>query len=248
MAGHNKWSKIKRTKGNNDVKKSKQYTKIVREITVAVKEGGLDTNHNARLRVAIQHAKHLNMPKENIERAIQKSNDMAHYTTINYEAYGPYGIALWIIAMTDNTNRTLSFVRSTLHKYEGNLAKNGALQYLFSLQWMIEISKEQISEEENFLWKMMDHSVEHIDQTPHNYILYCDQTALTHVQQQLSADYITIQKAQLIRKPQQTKPITTQSMEKLSRLKMILENNADIQNIYHNAVVIKNVSGENIQT
>ncbi len=238
MAGHNKWSKVKRTKGVKDVKKSKQYTKILREIAVAVKESGPDIPHNARLRVAIQNAKSLNMPKENIERAIKKSSGSAaeSYVTMHYEAYGPYGVALWIVATTDNLNRTLSYVRSTLHKYEGSLAKNGTLKYIFLPQWKITIPQDQIEEKETFMMQMIDQNVDNIEETSSGtYILYCNTQQFTCLQNTLEAMHITWESAHLVRIPQHIKNLSKDHMEKIDHIIAILEDNDNVQAIYHNA-------------
>ena len=128
MSGHNKWSTIKRKKGANDAKRGKIFTKIIKEIIIAAKEGGGDPDSNARLRLAIQNAKGANMPKDNIERAIKKAvgADAASYVDVTFEGYGPGGIAIFTECLTDNNNRTVASVRSAFNKHGGKLGTNGS--------------------------------------------------------------------------------------------------------------------------
>ena len=142
MSGHSKWSTIKRKKGALDAKRSKVFTKIIKEISVAVREGGPDPMGNPRLRLAIQSAKAANMPKENIERAIKKGSgtDGAHYTEVTYEGYAPHGVAIYVECMTDNLNRTVASVRSAFNKYGGALGTNGSLEFLFDRKGVFTIS------------------------------------------------------------------------------------------------------------
>ena len=128
MSGHNKWSTIKRKKGALDAKRSKIFSKLAKEITIAVKEGGgTDPNYNAKLRLAVQNAKGVNMPKDNIERAIKKGDqDGANFMEITFEGYAAHGIALFVECLSDNNNRTVSSVRAAFNKFNGTLGTNGA--------------------------------------------------------------------------------------------------------------------------
>src|SRR6056300_751711 len=133
MSGHSKWSTIKRKKGALDAKRSKMFSKVVKEITVAVREGGFDPDGNPRLRLAITNAKGISMPKDNIERAISKGKDKdsASFLELTYEGYLSHGIAVYIECTTDNQQRTVSNVRAIFNKYSGNLGTNGSLSFLF---------------------------------------------------------------------------------------------------------------------
>ena len=146
MAGHSKWANIKHRKGAQDAKRGKVFTKIIKEIAVSVKVGGSDIDSNPRLRSAIQNAKGVNMPKDNILRAIKKAsgNDAESYTEVNYEGYGPGGIAIFIECATDNINRTVAEIRSIFNKNNGELGKNGSLEYLFDRKGLFVIDKEKI--------------------------------------------------------------------------------------------------------
>ena len=130
MSGHNKWSTIKRKKGAADAKRGKMFTKVIKEIIIAAKEGGGDPDLNPRLRLAIQNAKGVNMPKDNIERAIKKATgaDSVSYLETTFEGYAPGGIAVFVECLTDNNNRTVASVRSTFNKYGGSLGTNGSLK------------------------------------------------------------------------------------------------------------------------
>ena len=133
MSGHNKWSTIKHKKGAADAKRSKIFSKIVKDITVAVKEGGFDPDANPRLRLAIANAKGQSMPKDNIDRAINKGKDKnsASYTELTYEGYLPHGVAVYLECTTDNTQRTVSNIRAIFNKYGGSLSTNGSLSFLY---------------------------------------------------------------------------------------------------------------------
>src|SRR5699024_8788460 len=151
MAGHNKWSKIKRKKGALDVKRSKMYSKLIKEITVAVKEGNSgDEEFNPRLRLAIANAKGINMPKDNIERAIKKELDKdsaAHYQQ-TYEGYAPGGVAIFVETATDNINRTVGNVRAIFSKKNGNLATTGSVDFMFDRKgiFVLKLPEEKVEE------------------------------------------------------------------------------------------------------
>ena len=133
MSGHSKWSKIKRKKGATDSKRSKVFSKLIKEIQVAVKLGGPDPDANPRLRLALQNGKGENLPKENVDRAIKKASgvDATDFAEVTYEGYAAHGIALFVECTTDNTNRTVANVRSYFNKFNGSLGKTGSLEFIF---------------------------------------------------------------------------------------------------------------------
>ncbi|MCK5406736.1 MAG: YebC/PmpR family DNA-binding transcriptional regulator, partial [Candidatus Krumholzibacteria bacterium] len=158
MAGHSKWSQIKRKKGANDAARGKLFGKLIRELSVAARQGGGDPGGNVRLRLAIQTAKDNNMPQDNIARAIKKgSGDLggAHYEEVTYEGYGPSGVALMIETLTDNRNRTAGEVRHVLSKHNGNLGENGCVSWIFDKKGVIWVSKDDVEED-----RLMEVSVE----------------------------------------------------------------------------------------
>ena len=151
MSGHSKWASIKHKKGANDAKRGKIFTKIIKEITVAAKQGGGDENANPRLRTAILKAKEANMPKDNIDRAVKKGTgdlDGVNYVELSYEGYGPGGVAILIDALTDNKNRTAAEVRSQLTKGGGNLGESGCVSYLFKKKGIISFDSSKYTEDE----------------------------------------------------------------------------------------------------
>lgn len=153
MSGHSKWSSIKHKKGAADAKRGKIFTKIIKEISVAARLGGGDVDSNPRLRTAVLKAKSVNMPKDNMERAIKKGTgdlESVDYIELMYEGYGPGGVALIIEALTDNKNRTAADVRSTLTKNGGNLGESGSVSYLFHRKGVIILDTEKYSEEDIF--------------------------------------------------------------------------------------------------
>ena len=153
MAGHNKWSKIKRKKGVNDAKRGALFTKLIREITVAARDGGGEPDYNARLRLAVDTARAASMPAENIERAIKKGTgelEGVNYEEVAYEGYGPGGVALFIECLTDNTNRTVAAVRHALTKYDGSLGTDGSVAWQFDRKGQIVIDAEQYDEDSLF--------------------------------------------------------------------------------------------------
>ena len=150
MSGHSKWHSIKHKKGAADAKRGKIFTKIIKEIIVASREGGGDPDSNARLRTVVLKAKSANMPKDNIDRAIKKGTgelEGVHYTEITYEAYGPGGVAILIEALTDNKNRTAADLRNILTKGGGNLGESGCVSYLFSRYGIVAFDSADVSED-----------------------------------------------------------------------------------------------------
>ena len=171
MAGHSKWANIKHRKGANDAKRGKIFTKLIKEITVSARDGGPDPSSNPRLRLAIQNAKGSNMPKDTIERAIQKGSgaNSANYSTTTYEGYGPNGFAIFVECMTDNINRTVAAVRSIFTKYGGSMGKSGSLAFLFERKGIFTVNREKITDEEAWTLAMIEAGVENIEEEEMDY-------------------------------------------------------------------------------
>ncbi|GAB3830185.1 hypothetical protein GCM10028895_45910 [Pontibacter rugosus] len=168
MSGHSKWSTIKRKKGALDAKRSKIFTKLIKEITVAVKEGGgADPDGNPRLRLAIQASKAANMPKDNIERAVKKGegSDAGDYTEVSYEGYGPNGVAVFVECLTDNINRTVQNLRTIFNKSGGSLGVSGSVEYLFDRKgvFVAKRNPEQPIEEDELLLELADGGAEEVE-------------------------------------------------------------------------------------
>lgn len=202
MAGHSHWAQIKHKKAKIDAQRGKLFTRLIREITVAVRDGGPNPDNNPRLRSAIESARKVNMPMETIERAIKKgSGELAgeNYEEVIYEGYAPGGVALMIITLTDNRNRTTSEVRHALTKHGGNLGSAGCVSYLFESVGLIEVSKSSIDEE-----KLYELSIEagalDFESTENSFFVYTSPKDLYSVKDVLEKS-VPIEKAELTFKP-----------------------------------------------
>jgi YebC/PmpR family DNA-binding regulatory protein len=236
MSGHNKWSTIKRKKGAIDAKRSKIFSRIIKEISIAVKEGGTDPEGNARLRLALNNARGANMPKDNIQRALTKAKDTAALNEITYEGYAPFGIAVFIECLSDNPLRTVSNVRSLFNKRGGNLGTNGSVTFMFDRKGVITIPKGNINLDDIEL-DIIDAGAEEIELQDELIVVT---TAMEHfgaVQKKLEQLGIEAENAGLQRIPQETKKLDVPSAVKVLRLIDEFEDDDDVQNVYHNLEV-----------
>lgn len=236
MAGHNKWSKIKRKKGVEDARRSKEFTKIIKEITVSVKEGGSpDPEFNPRLRTAIQNAKGINMPKDNIERAIKKAEESggAGYEELIYEGYAPHGIAVLVEATTDNTNRTVASVRSAFSKSGGNLATSGSVAFLFDHKGQFEFALDDRDSEELML-ELIDAGAEDVDIDDGDVSVTTAFEDFGAMQQALEEKGIEVKKAVTAYVPKTTTSLAVHEAQKVLNLVEKLEDDDDVKAVYHN--------------
>lgn len=235
MSGHNKWSTIKRKKGALDAKRSKIFSKIIKEITVAVKESGADPDGNPRLRLAIANAKGASMPKDNIQRAISKGSDKdsASYTESTYEGYANGGIAIFIEATTDNTQRTISNVRSYFNKYGGTLGTNGSLSFIFDRKGIFTVPKGSIDRDE-FEMAVIDAGAEDIQLEEDFFIITTAMEDFGAMMKKLEEMKIEPESAKLQRIPKDTTKLDLESSKKVMRLIEYFEEDDDIQAVYHN--------------
>jgi YebC/PmpR family DNA-binding regulatory protein len=237
MSGHSKWSTIKRKKGAQDARRSKVFSRIVKEIQIAVKEGGSDPDGNPRLRLAIQNAKGFNMPKDNIERAINKADkEGENLLEVTYEGYGPNGIAIFIECLTDNSQRTVSQVRSLFNKRAGNLGTNGSLNFLFERKGVFTVAKGNWDPDE-FQLEIIDAGVEECDLEDDVFIITTAMEDFGSVQKKLDEMGAEIENATLQRIPLETKKLDLETSQKLLRIIEEFEDLEDVQNIYHNLEV-----------
>ncbi|HAW58405.1 MAG TPA: YebC/PmpR family DNA-binding transcriptional regulator [Bacteroidales bacterium] len=237
MSGHNKWSTIKRKKGALDTKRSKMFSKIIKEITVAVKEGGSDPDSNPRLRLAIANAKGVSMPKENILRAINKGTEKetANFLETTYEGYIS-GVAIFVECTTDNVQRTVSNVRSIFNKFGGSLGVNGSLAHIFERKGIFTIPLSQIKNMEEFELEVIDAGAEDIDVDEENGIITIN-TAMEDfgpMIKKLEALHIEPENVQLQRIPVSTIEVDVETAKKILRVIDLFEEDDDVQNIYHN--------------
>lgn len=237
MSGHNKWSTIKRKKGALDAKRSKIFSRIIKEITIAVKESGADPDGNPRLRLAIANAKGASMPKDNILRAINKGSDKdaANFQETTYEGYVS-GIALFIECTTDNLQRTVSNVRSIFNKYGGNLGTNGSLAHIFDRKGIFTIPLSQIKDMDVFEMEAIDAGAEDIENDTENAILTVT-TAMEdfgQMMKKLESLGIEPESAQLQRIPLTTMEVDVDAAKKIMKVVDVFEDDDDVQNVYHN--------------
>ena len=237
MAGHNKWSKIKRKKAANDAKRGAQFTKLIREITVAAREGGGSPEFNARLRLAVDTAKAASMPAENIERAIKKGTgelEGVSYEETTYEGYGPGGVALFIECLTDNTNRAVADVRHALTKYDGSLGTDGSVAWQFDRKGQVVIDASRYSEEAVFE-AAIEAGAEDVAGDGEEFVVTCDVADFAAVQDAIRRAGIEIVSAELTRIPKNELPLTGKDAEKLLELVETLEELDDVQKVHSNA-------------
>lgn len=235
MSGHNKWSTIKRKKGAADAKRSKIFSKIIKEITVAVKEGGPDPEGNPRLRLAIGNAKGASMPKDNIQRAINKGSDKdaSDFTEITYEGYAPHGVAIVVECTTDNIQRTVSNVRSIFNKHNGNLGKNGSLSFLFDRKGVFIIPKGDIDVEE-FELDVIDAGAEEFEIEDDIITITTSMEDFGNMMKKLEELNIEPENAELQRIPTTTVKLSTEDAKSVLKMIEHFEDDDDVTNVFHN--------------
>ena len=235
MAGHSQFKNIMHRKGRQDKVRSKLFSKLAREITVAAKLGLPDPDMNPRLRAAMLAARAENMPKDNMERAIKKAlgGDAENYDEVRYEGYGPGGVAVIVEALTDNRNRTASDVRATFTKSGGNLAETGAVSFMFDRVGVVEFDAKAASADA-MLDAAIEAGAEDVVSSENGHEIYTSQDSLRDVAKALEAKFGEPRKAALTWKPQNTIAIDDEQGEKLLRLMTTLEEHDDVQNVYAN--------------
>lgn len=212
------------------------FTKLGKEITIAAKEGGPDVETNPRLRILVQTAKKENMPKENVERAIKKatSKDYTDYKEMNYEGYGPYGIAIFVETATDNTTRTVANVRSYFNKHGGSLGTSGSLEFLFQHKCVFHIVKKDDMDLESLELELIDYGVDELEEDENEIILYGDFSENSNIQKYLEDAGYEIASAEFVRIPNDTKELTAEQREQIEKLIERIEEDEDVQNVFHN--------------
>jgi YebC/PmpR family DNA-binding regulatory protein len=245
MSGHSKWSTIKRKKGAADAKRSKMFSKVVKEITVAVKEGGPDPDANPRLRLAISNAKGISMPKDNIERAISKGKDKdaGNFLELTYEGYLSHGIAVYIECTTDNQQRTVSNVRAVFNKYSGNLGTNGSLSFLFDRKGIFTVPKGDLDQEE-FELEMIDAGAEDIELEDDFFSITTAMEDFGKVQKKLEERNIEPENAELQRIPHDTVKLPVEDARKLLNVIEVFEDDDDVQKVFHNLEISDELMAE----
>ncbi len=235
MAGHSKWANIQHRKGRQDAARSKLFSKLAKEITVAAKMGDPDPEKNPRLRLAVKEAKSNSVPKDVIERAIKKATggDAENYDEIRYEGYGPGGVAIIVEAMTDNRNRTASSVRSIFTKHGGNLAETGAVSFMFDRMGEITYPLS-IGDYETVLEAAIEAGADDVEATDDGYIILTDATDLAAVSTYLDENLGPSDSAKLVWRPNISTELDLEGFQKLARLIEALEDDDDVQNVTAN--------------
>lgn len=237
MAGHSKWANIKHRKGAQDAKRSKIFTKLIKEITIATKEGGADSDMNPRLRLAIQKAKAANVPKDTIERAINKGSgaDGTNYEEITYEGYGPNGVAVFVECTTDNNNRTVSNMRSYFSKNGGSMGNNGSVAFMFERKGVFTLNKEGIAlDEDDLQLELIDGGAEDIEAEDEIFVVTCPIEEYGNVSNKLEELGIEPASSELSRIPTTTVALDVDSAQKVLKLIDKIEDDDDVQAVFHN--------------
>ncbi|MEM6360494.1 MAG: YebC/PmpR family DNA-binding transcriptional regulator [Bacteroidota bacterium] len=236
MSGHSKWSTIKRKKGANDAKRGKIFTKLIREITIAAREGGGDPDGNPRLRLAVQNAKGQNLPKDNIERAINKASgsEAANYEELTYEGYAPHGVAVFLECATDNQNRTVQSVRSLFSKYGGSLGVNGSVDYLFERKGIFLIKQLEEMDEDDVTLEIIDGGAEDVAFNEGYIEVTCAIDDFGNMQKKLDEIGLKAESAELQRLPTTTVDLGDEDFAGVMKLIDAFEEDDDVQKVYHN--------------
>ncbi len=238
MSGHSKWSQIKHKKAATDSKKGKVFSKLSKEISVAARIGGGNADMNARLRLVIEKAREVNMPADNIKRAIQKGTGElpgSHYEEIMYEGYGPGGVALMIDTMTDNKTRTVSEIRHLLSKHSGNMGETGSVSWMFDKKGYILVNKKML-DEDTLMSNALDAGAEDFKNDPEeeNYEIITAPEDLNKIKDFLASRKILLNLSEVTFIPKNYIKLEARDAEKMMKLMEALEEHDDVQNVYAN--------------
>jgi len=238
MAGHSKWANIKHRKGAQDKKRAKIFTRIIKEITIASRDGGPDPDTNPTLRLAIQNGKGANMPKDTIERAIKKGagEEGANLQEMTFEGYATKGIAVFVETTTDNTNRTVANVRSIFSKNGGELGKNGSLDFIFDRKGVFTIESEKLSEKDKdeFEMELIDGGLEEINWSEEIVTIYVAFEDFGNMQKKLEALSIEPQSVEAQRVANNTTALDVDAAQQVLKLVERMEDDEDVNTVYHN--------------
>ena len=239
MAGHSKWSQIKHKKAKLDAKRGKAFTKLIKEITIAARMGGGDPDGNARLRLLMDKAKEINMPQQNVTRAIKKGTGElpgAQYEPMTYEGYGPHGIAVLVETLTDNKNRTVADLRHLFSKKGGNLSESGSVAWMFEKLGVLYVSGN--TTEDQLLEALIDYDVRNITKDDNLFTITCDPKELDKVKQALEALELKVEGANIEWLPFEANKTELEGAqaEKAYEFLEALDDHDDVQNVYTNLV------------
>ncbi|HUU46187.1 MAG TPA: YebC/PmpR family DNA-binding transcriptional regulator [Acidobacteriota bacterium] len=236
MSGHSKWSTIKRKKGKTDAARGRMFTRLIKEITISARNGGGDTDINPRLRTAVQAAKAANMPADNIKKAIQRGTGElpgVNYEEVQYEAYGPSGVAILINSLTDNRNRTVAEIRHLLGRHGGNMGEAGCVNWMFTKQGVIEIESSAVAEDHLFEIAL-EAGASDMKSEGGAYAIITPAPDFETVRAAVAEKGIPIADAELAMVPQSSVSLEGKDAEAMLRLMDALEEHEDVQNVYAN--------------
>lgn len=239
MSGHSKWSKVKYVKAKVDAIRGRQFTKVIKEITIAARDGGGDPDSNPRLRTALQIAKDVNMPKDNVERAIKKGTgelEGVNYEEITYEGYAPGGVAIMIRCLTDNTNRTVAEVNKILSKAGGNMGVPGCVSFMFEVKGYFFISTENNPNltEEELMDIILEAGADDMKTIDDGFEVFCAPKSFMAVRGVLDTKDLKIDEAKVASFAKTTVKVSGKDVAKVLRLIDTLEEHDDVQDVYHN--------------
>lgn len=236
MSGHSKWATIKRKKAAADAKRGKVFTKLIREITVAARDGGGDEDANPRLRQAVLNAKAANMPQDNIQRAIQKGTgelDGVQYEESTFEGFGPGGVAIYLEVLTDNRKRTVADIRHLMTKYGGNLGENGSVAWMFEKKGQI-ILEHSSGPEESVFETALDYGAEDFEAEDDSYVVTTEPSRIMEVRDNLEKSGMKIRSAEIEMLPKTIQQVDRNKENGVLNLLEILEDHDDIRAVYTN--------------
>lgn len=237
MSGHNKWSTIKHKKGKTDAARAKSFTKVTRQIIVAAREGGGNPELNFRLRLAIQKARAVNMPNDNIQRAVKKAvgGEDGAFEQVTYEGYGPGGVAVMVETMTDNRNRTAADVRHLFSKYGGNMGEAGCVAWMFDRKGYlaVDMSESDLTEETLTEWAL-ESGAEDLRVEDEVAEVFTSPEDLQAVKEYMESKGVQFSEAEITMVPKNTIAIDAATEEKVTRLLEMMDENDDVQQVYAN--------------
>lgn len=238
MSGHSKWANIKHKKGKADALRGKITTKISREITIAVRMGGADPTGNMKLKLALSKAKANNIPKDNIQRAIQKGAGALEgqsFEEITYEGYGPAGVAMMVSCLTDNRNRTAADIRHVFSKHGGNLGATGCVGYMFQQKGIFAVSKETGVSEDDLMMIALEAGAEDIKSDEEGFEIVTDPAAYDDVEKALADNNIEVAMSEITMVPDTMAELSAEDAEKVQKMLDALDDCDDVQDVYTNA-------------
>lgn len=245
MAGHSRWANIKHRKGAKDKRRSKLFTRLLKELMMASRMGGPDPDANPRLRLAIQNAKGANIPKDTITRNVEKGAGIGGETFVEptYEGYAPSGIAVFVECATDNLNRTVQDVRMVFNKYGGNLGTNGSLSFVFDRMGVFEIPQGNL-DEDTFTMEMIDANANEIVLEEGMFTVYVPFESFGEMQRKLESMGIEAESASLQQIPKERTTLDLEASKKVMKLIEMLEDLDDVQQVYHNLELTEELANE----